>query len=267
MDSRWHRSAVRGQSMELMSIAVSPHGQALACSSRRSFHVWGVREALPGSIIPIWSKSMEYVHVAFPPDGRFLAHFLKKKNKRTILVFDTESQTIEHSIEPTEANQITRVCFSSDGQMLACSTYFYPGHPAGLEVWDLRDSHHGPLHTFRTHGSTSPVIALGFAPGNRYLVATTKDRIAVHDLIIRKNLRTRTTNHQIQNIRFTSHGDRILTEWGSLPTIPQDLVEEPSVEFQKEYPSLLTKRDNWVVHGSPEASLVTTELPGCLGLR
>src|SRR5262249_13174157 len=106
------------------------------------------------------------------PDGRALAVPLLED----VVLFEVQTGAYLRSLKGP-GDQVLRVTFSRDGQLLAASTWF-PRAGSKVRVWDLRA---GRERFTRQHPGAPAVCALAFSADGKSLFSQSAERLHVWD--------------------------------------------------------------------------------------
>jgi WD40 repeat protein len=107
-------------------LAFSPDGKHIAAASGTRLTVLDARTGAPVASARLARK--HYLHIAFTPDGRFLAGVSKEG---TVKAYETASWTLKHELD-WEVGDLKAVAFSPDGMLGAARS----GGPR-IVVWDV----------------------------------------------------------------------------------------------------------------------------------
>lgn len=146
------------QTAEVLSIAVSPDGRALASGDAAgNLDLWDVQSGAK-------TRSNKHDHpieaVTFSGDGKLLA---TGDGNRTVHLFDASSGTIVRTLK--SRSYIESLAFSPDATLLAAGT-----RDPGLELWDLRaDKASRTLKASGDHFDAMPGF-VAFSPDGHYVV-------------------------------------------------------------------------------------------------
>ena len=156
---------LRGPRDSVTSVAFSPDGKILACSSAdHSIFLWDMATRQPIGQ-PLRGHSGPVNSLAFSPDGKMLA---SGSDDNTIILWDLTTHEPIGQPLAGQAGPVTSLAFSPDGQMLASGSADHT-----IVLWDVstRQPMGKPLD-----GHSDSVTSVAFSPDGKTLASGSVDR-------------------------------------------------------------------------------------------
>ncbi len=217
----WARAGAADQTM--FNLAYSPDGRRFAVGGPDGFEIadaatgqtlWTKKKgaATGPSLVP---PKVEAFHLAWSPDGRFLATSDGSPEKITIRDARTGSALFTLPVPHPEENFAHRrawghrLAFSSDSRWLAAASGSHDGNSGDITLWDL--SHRREITTLRRHAGE--INALAFSPDGQRLASGSSDKtVKIWDLATGRVLLTlRGHTEVVLSVAFDSRGTRLVS--------------------------------------------------------